>query len=289
MNTTLPITLPAQKLAEIEAIKEVIKEFVNPDMIILYGSYARGEFKDQVYIKDGIRYFYISDYDLIVVTNKTNIKEYELVEELNKRINARPDINFFMYDIAYFNRELLTGNFFFVPVYHEGVLLYDNGVSKLEVPKPLSIEQVRKNIESYYEFWMGNTETFFAHFHFDYELMLRGKSRSGMNAWFLFQSVESIYSTLLLVFMGIKPKLHNLYKYRQAVAAISEELNSVFADVKDSNERRLFDLLNRAYISGKYKMDFEVSVDDLKEISSRLDRMIQITDRLCIERIESFK
>lgn len=288
MNTQLP-KLPKDKLQEIEAIKQVITDFVDPDMIILYGSYARGEYKDQVYIKDGIRYFYISDYDIIVVTNKTNIKEYELAEELEKRIKARPDINFFMMDIDYVNRELATGNFFFVPMYHEGVLLYDNGQSILTEPKPLSIEQIRKNVEAYHKFWIGNAETFFAHFHFDYELMLKGKSRSGLNAWFLFQTVEAIYSTLLLVFMGIKPKLHNLYKYRKSVSAISEELNAIFPDVKDDNEKRLFDLLNRAYISGKYKMDFEVSIADLKEISQRLEKMIEITDRLSKERIESFK
>lgn len=289
MNIQLPSSLPEHKLKEIEAIKQVIAEFVDPDMIILYGSYARGEYKDQVYMKDGIRYFYISDYDLIIVTNKTNIKEYELANELEKRISARPDINFFMYDIDYVNKELVTGNFFFVPVFFEGVILYNNGKSILEKPKPLSIEQIKENISNYYDFWMGNANSFFAHFHFDYELMLQGKSRSGMNAWYLFQTIESIYSVLLLVFMGIKPKLHNLYKYRRSVNMISDELNTIFPEVRDRNERRLFDLLNRAYISGKYKMDFEVSLEDLKEISSRLEKMIKITDCLCTERIESFK
>lgn len=287
MNTKLPVSLPAHKLKEIEAIKEVVTEFVNPDMIILYGSYARGEFKDQVYIKDGIRYFYISDYDLIIVTNKTNIKEYELANELEKRISARPDINFFMYDIKYLNQELKTGNFFFVPVYFEGVLLYDNGKSKLTIPQPLSIEQIRENITKYYKFWIGNTNRFYKHYIVDFEDLMIGESRSGLTLWFLFQTIESIYSTLQLVFMGIKPKLHNLYKYRRSVSGISEELNAIFPDVKDSNEKRMFDLLNRAYISGKYKMDFEVSIEDLKEISSRLEKMIEITDRLCIERIDS--
>ncbi|MCS3553156.1 MULTISPECIES: nucleotidyltransferase domain-containing protein [unclassified Sphingobacterium] len=289
MNTQLPTTLPEHKLKEIEAIKQVISDFVSPDLIILYGSYARGNYKDQVYVKDGIRYFYISDYDLIVITNKTNIKEYQLAEELERRIKSRPDINFFMYDIDYFNRELSTGNFFFVPVYYEGILLHDNANSKLVEPTPLSIEQIRINIESNYKFWIGNANTFYAHFHFDYDLMLQGKSRSGMNAWFLFQTVESIYSALLLVFMGIKPKLHNLYKYRNAVNSISSDLNLIFPEVKDSNERRLFDLLNRAYISGKYKLDFEVDLQDIQEISHRLEKMLAITDRLCKERIESLK
>lgn len=287
MNTKLPVSLPAHKLKEIEAIKEVVTEFVDPDMIILYGSYARGEFKDQVYIKDGIRYFYISDYDLIIVTNKTNIKEYELANELEKRISARPDINFFMYDIKYLNQELKTGNFFFVPVYFEGVMLYDNGKSKLITPQPLSIEQIRENITKYYEFWISNTEEFYETALQKLEKTINGKTRSGLTLWFLFQTIESVYSTLQLVFMGIKPKLHNLYKYRRSVSAISEEFNSIFPDVKDSNERRMFDLLNRAYIAGKYNMDFEVSIEDLKEISTRLESMIEIADRLCVERIES--
>ena len=289
MNTQLPASLPEHKLKEIEAIKQVIAEFVDPDMIILYGSYARGEHKDQIYMKDGIRYFYISDYDLIVVTNKTNIKEYELANELEKRISARPDINFFMYDIDYVNKELVTGNFFFVPVYFEGVILYNNGNSILKKPKPLSIEQIKKNISSYYDFWIGNTNEFYETALEKLEKTINGKTRSGLTLWFLFQTLESIYSALLLVFMGIKPKLHNLYKYRRSVNMISAELNAIFPEVKDSNERRLFDVLNRAYISGKYKMDFEVSLEDLKEISSRLARMIKITDRLCMERIESFQ
>jgi len=61
MNTQLP-KLPKKKLEEIEAIKQVIVDFVNPDKIILYGSYAKGKFVEHVYIKNGIRQFYISDH-----------------------------------------------------------------------------------------------------------------------------------------------------------------------------------------------------------------------------------
>lgn len=289
MNQDLPSSLPEHKRIEIEAIKQVIIDFVDPDMIILYGSYARGEYKDQVYMKDGIRYFYISDYDLIVITDKTKIKEYQLTDELEKRIKARPDINFFMYDIDYFNRELSTGNYFFVPVYYEGVVLYDKGNSKLIEPQPLSIEQIRKNAHEAYEFWIWNTKDFYELFESQYQKFIVGKSRSGLSAWLLFQVVESLYSAVLLVFMGIKPKLHNLNKYRKSVNSISKELNDIFPDIKDSNERRIFDLLNRAYINGKYKKEFEVSRADIDEIASRVVKMTEIVERLCLERIEKLK
>lgn len=288
MNTELP-DLPEHKLKEIEAIKQVIVDFVDPDKIILYGSYAKGDYVEQVYIRDGIRYFYISDYDLIVITDKTDVKEYELANELEKRLKTRPDINFFMYDISFFNEGLRTGNYFFVPVYYGGVSLYDTGKTQLIEPGPLSIEQIRLNAQAYYDFWMKNSVRFYKHSQVDLEDLLNGESRSGLTLWFLFQTIESIYSTMLLVFMGIKPKLHNLNKYRKSVNALSEELNNIFPDIKDSNERRLFDLLNRAYIGGKYKMDFDVDLTDLKEINERLGRMMDITKKLCLKRIEELK
>src|SRR5690606_815275 len=193
MNTQLP-KLPEEKLKEIEAIKQVIVDFVNPDKIILYGSYAKGKYVEQVYIRDGIKYFYISDYDLIVVTDNTQVKEYELANELEARIKSRPDINFFMYDIKFLNQELKNGNYFFVPVYYGGVLLYDKGDTELVEPGPLSMEQIRKNAQTYYDFWMGNSISFYKHTQVDMEYLLNGESRSGLTLWFLFQTIESLYS-----------------------------------------------------------------------------------------------
>lgn len=289
MNERLPESLSEQKVKEIKTITDVIIDFLDPDMIILYGSYAKGEFKDHVYIKDGIRCFYISDYDLIILTSKTDVKEYQLAEELEKRIHARPDINFFMYDIDFLNKELLSGNYFFVPVYHQGVVLYDNKKSKLVTPKPLTIEQIRENAQGYYDFWMDNSREFYETSLGKLEKSRQRETRNGLTLWFLFQTIESLYSAILLVFMGIKPKLHNLRKYRKSVNAISKELNAIFPDSKDREERRLFDLLNRAYIGGKYKMDFEVELNDLEVISQRLAGMITIVDELCQTRIQELK
>ncbi|MDM8174103.1 nucleotidyltransferase domain-containing protein [Olivibacter sp. 47] len=289
MKKKLPDNLPEAKKTEIAQIVEVIKEFVNPDKIVLYGSYATGKYVEQVYIKEGIRYFYISDYDLIVITDKTEIKEYELANELEKRLKTKPDINFFMYDIKYLNNGLKTGNYFFIPVYKYGVLLYDAGKTKLVKPGPLSKEQIYKNAKSYYDFWVINSQRFYKHAQVELADALKGETRPSLVLWFLFQTIESLYSTLLLVFMGDKPKLHNLNKYRRSVSSLSEELNAIFPDIKDSYERRLFDLLNRAYIGGKYKMDFEVDIEDVQELNIRIAKMIEITKKICMQRIQELE
>jgi len=289
MKKKLPENLPESKKSEITQIIEVIKEFVNPDKIILYGSYAKGKYVEQVYIEEGIRYFYISDYDLVVITDNTKVKEYELANELERRLKTKPDINFFMYDIKYFNNGLKTGNYFFVPVYKYGVLLYDEGITKLIKPGPLSKEQIYLNAKSYYDFWIKNSQRFYKHAQVELVDALNGETRPSLALWFLFQTIESLYSTLLLVFMGDKPKLHNLNKYRRSVSSFSKELNAIFPDIKDSYERRLFDLLNRAYIGGKYKMDFEVTIEDVQELNTRIANMIEITKKICVQRIKDLK
>jgi len=62
MNTKLP-DLPENKLKEIETIKQVIVDFVDPDKIILYGSYAKGKYVEQVYIRDGNKNYRPSGYE----------------------------------------------------------------------------------------------------------------------------------------------------------------------------------------------------------------------------------
>ncbi len=290
METELP-DLPAHKLKEIEAIKKVIIDFVNPDKIILYGSYAKDTYQNDSYIKNGVKYYYISDYDLIIVTDKTDIKEFELENELESRIKIRPDINFFMEDIDHINFLLKKGDYFMVPVYHEGILLYDAGKTVLAEPVSISLKQVWENSLEYYNFWMPRAEHY-------YDLVQYGLSKTdldntklGLSAWLLFHTAEALYSTILLVYTGNKPKLHNLLKYRRSVKGYSEELDAVFPTKyrRDSYERDLFDLLNRAYIGGKYKKEYEISLREVQELNKRISIMIKVTKKMCLERIENYR
>ena len=78
MKTSLS-HLPQQKREEITAIAETLRLMVEPEMIILFGSYSRGDWQEDVYIEDNITYTYNSDFDLLVVvkdeTKRTRKKE----------------------------------------------------------------------------------------------------------------------------------------------------------------------------------------------------------------------
>ena len=74
MKTSLSY-LPKIKQDQILQVVDIIKEVVNPEKIILFGSYAKDSYVEHRYQgKDGILYEYISDYDFLVVTKNTDIR-----------------------------------------------------------------------------------------------------------------------------------------------------------------------------------------------------------------------
>ena len=63
--------LPEHKQGELKAIVQaLIPRFAEIEMVILFGSYARGEQVDDIYAENGNTYSYRSDYDSLIVMSK---------------------------------------------------------------------------------------------------------------------------------------------------------------------------------------------------------------------------
>ena len=60
--------LPRHKRDELKLIVEKIQSSIQPEMIILYGSYARGDYKEQKDLAPARKSGHVSDYDILVVT-----------------------------------------------------------------------------------------------------------------------------------------------------------------------------------------------------------------------------
>lgn len=70
MKTSLA-HLPEDKKSQVLELKDlIIKKVPNADKIILFGSYASGDWVEDRYTENGIRYDYISDLDVLIVTNE---------------------------------------------------------------------------------------------------------------------------------------------------------------------------------------------------------------------------
>jgi HEPN domain-containing protein len=104
----------------------------------------------------------------------------------------------------------------------------------------------------------------------------------------LHQAAESLYYSVLLVFTDYKPKLHNLWKLRKKTKPYSEELFSIFNAEMNKHDNHLFDLLKRGYIDARYREDYSISENELKDLISKVALMVPIVERICKEKINSF-
>jgi len=63
------IHLPQYKRDELKRIVKIIRrQFPSAHMIVLFGSYARGQWVEHTYTEGHITYEYISDFDILVLT-----------------------------------------------------------------------------------------------------------------------------------------------------------------------------------------------------------------------------
>jgi len=283
MKTSLS-HLPQTKQEQILQIVEIIKEVAAPEKIILFGSYAKGNYVEHKYIgRDGILYEYLSDYDFLVVTNENKIKEYELDDIVRSRTQQfRTPVNLQIHEIDYINEGLEFGQYFFADIIKEGVLLFDTSIVQFREPKILTPQELKQVSQRYFDIWFSGGDDFLE----SVEIFL-DKNKLKLGAFMLHQSAESFYYATLLVFTGYKPKTHNLLKLRKQAKQLSEELFLVYPIESSNVEKHLFDLLKRGYVDARYKQDYEITKEELISLVDHVNKMKEIVEKICIGKINS--
>ena len=121
MKTALDF-LPRHKQDQIMMITDIIREAAEPEMIILFGSYAKGTYVEHRYVGgDGILYEYVSDFDFLVVVKQHTITLSDLEDIVHRKIHfLDPPVNIEMHDIEYINEGLRFGQYFFTDIVREG-------------------------------------------------------------------------------------------------------------------------------------------------------------------------
>lgn len=277
--------LPEHKQAEIKRIADIIKDVVNPEMIILFGSYAKGTFVEHTYTnKEGTRYDYISDYDFLVVTrNNVDNAASQESQIVNIADQYNPSVNLEIHDVEYIDKGLEIGEYFFVDIIKEGIVLYDSGRVVFAEPRELSFFEKREKAERYFDVWFPQGNEFILGSQF-----FAARKNFKLAAFNLHQAAENLYCTVLLVFTSYKPKTHNLWKLRAKAKPYSEALYTVFYAENDKNEKKLFELLKRGYLDARYRIpDYDITEDELNTLIIRVLNMARIIEELCKSHIKA--
>ena len=278
--------LPQSKQEELNLLTDVLSAFKEVEMVILFGSYARGNWTEDQYVEKGITYEYRSDYDILVVLTHEDLKQKFRIEdkvkaELTSAGKVKTPVSLIFHGIKHLNNALTIGNYFFKDIKEEGRVLYDSEKFRLTTPKKLTPEQYQLKAQEYFLQWFGSANEFIYYFRTGFD-----KGNYHTAAFQLHQATERYYTTILLVFTDYRPKDHNLETLGIKVEMCDKRF-AVFPQTTDE-EKRLFELLKRAYIDARYKMDeYTITKSALEYLADKVNRLKELTDRICREKIQS--
>jgi len=286
MKTSLE-HLPEHKQQELQAIAELIKKAYKVEMIILFGSYARGNWVEDIHNENGTIVEYESDYDLLVIltyedyTTQLGI-EKKLKENLLSNHKVETPVSLIFHGIKQVNRELREGNYFFSDIKKEGILLYNSEKYKLAERKELTSEEIKQKATNHFEQWFESANNFYTSFEDSFK-----REHLKEAAFLLHQATERYYVTILLVFTDYRPKQHNLEILGQQAETLDKRFKAAFPKTT-AEEKHLFELLKRAYIDARYKMkEYNISKEELEYLSKRVKLLKELTEKICKEKMES--
>ena len=294
--------LPSDKISDLETITQRIVETGLAEIVILYGSYARGTYKDdRNYVIEGQYYVHRrSDYDLLVVIDQPNEKReverfYQAFadpvfmggseKQIRKALREIDlPVQILVEQITGINQKLESKQYFFADIKREGIELYNSGKHTLsDFPEHISPTIRRKYAEDHFEQWFKKAKNFLK-----IAVFCKKEEDYSESAFMLEQVVEMCYKCIALVYTHYTKDEHDLFKLRSQVEKYEPLAKAVFPLETDEQEG-LFDKLNLCYIGTRYIAGFIVEKEEIDLWKPEVDKLIDLTEQTCKIKIESLK
>lgn len=295
--------LPFAKQRELERVVQILfKEFGDATAIatstwkkqarilkiILYGSYARGNWVDEPHTAKG----YQSDFDLLVIVNHEKLTdrvefwstaEDRLNRELAITRSLKTPVNFIVHTLGEVNAGLSEGRYFFMDIARDGIALYQSDDTDLPEPQPKTPAQALALAREYFEEWLPSAGEFY------------GSAQHSINqgwlkkaAFDLHQATERYYHCVLLVCTFYTPHVHNLGFLRTQAERIDMRLVEVWPR-ETKAERARFEKLKEAYVKARYSKHYRISEEELAWLGERVEALGHVVEVICTEHIEALE
>ena len=289
--------LPPRKQVELRRVVEVIRESFAEAVstrraerlkngkilkIILYGSYARGD-----WVHDPVgRYF--SDFDLLIVVDHEDLTDGEFWHDAENKLMPgetliRTPVSLIVHSLADVNEQLDRGRYFWADIAREGIVLFDTPGAKLNKPADLKAKAALEEAEQHFEKWMTSATG-----AQDIARLSIETNQPNWAAFMLHQTAEHLYHSVLLVVTLYSGKAHNLAFLRKKCEAIDARLAEAWPR-ETKFERRCFELLREAYVKARYSKHYKISAEELAWLTQRVEVLRGLATTVCEERLAQLR
>ncbi|MEI2298729.1 nucleotidyltransferase and HEPN domain-containing protein [Ensifer sp. MJa1] len=286
--------LPEKKQRELARVVEIIHEEFTDALeggsadfkkrgrilkIILFGSYARGTFVDEPHTMKGYR----SDYDVLVIVNSKKLAEPEYWDKATDRLmwdkGVSTPVGLIVHGAREVNNFLADGQYFFVDMLREGIVLYELDSRPLAEPKRLSPAEAFRVANEHFERQRASAKYFCQLAR--YAMSDEQRNHAAFN---LHQAVETAYSCLLLTLTNYSPPSHNLKFLR----GLAEDRDQRLVEAWPRDQHRFtawYNVLNEAYVKARYSKHFEITDEGLGWLLERTEHLLRLVETICQERL----
>ena len=278
MNNSLEY-LPQHKRDDLRRLTEKIREMCDDvEMIVLYGSYARGDYKEEEDLAPDRKSGDVSDYDILVVTTeKDTVRNgylWEKVKEALRTLDLSAWPQLIVHDRWYLAKVLKRKHYFFNDIFVEGIALYDSGVFVPNIREKLTPEERREAAQEHFDHWFESAKEYYQKFVYAFSQHYKTA------AFDLQQAAECAYKALLLVYTNYTPYNHYLMWHDEAIQDVISDLPDFFPRATQEEEDR-FKNFDRAYIGARYDPKYQISEADLRYFAQRVELLMSETESRC--------
>lgn len=277
--------LPDHKQVELQKILTAIQKVVSAEIVILFGSYARNQWVEDKYDDGSFRYQ--SDFDiLVIVDTKSEFAQSKFERDIEDAIDLDKTIStpvsILVHDIAFINRRLNKAQYFFTDIKKEGIVLYDSEQCELNESRELLPEERKKLAQEDFDYYFEKAEKY----NKAYEFMF-GEGNYNEAAFLLHQVTERLFTAILLVYTRYKPNTHDLKMLRKLVNSLDHRFPLIFP-LEDPEQKRLFQLLRKAYVDARYKRSYRITKDELASLYNKVGELWDKGKLFCQDKINGF-
>jgi HEPN domain-containing protein len=257
---------------ETERITSLVLEHVSPQAIFLLGSSKSFTNTTTVFSYDTPTCCYTSHYYILALIKKEEEHALNSVQDkIENNLQHSIPTTAIVLSTAAFLAWLGKGHPFAVTILKKAEILYQSASIIFPMPSAVNEQKQKENNESLFTQAKNKTEGFLASAELH---KIRQEYR--LSAFMLHQAAEQSLRALLAIHTGLRINTHSIDKLLRYCSMFCDRLPHLFE--KSEKGKKLYSLLNKAYIHTRYKDDYSINYEELNALTEKVKIMKQLLE-----------
>ncbi len=253
-----------------QQLVDIILKACAVEKIYLLGSTLLTRRTESIFIPDAPSYRQVGRYYLLVIINSEQ-GHNQVQDTIENNCQHFIPVTAVVLSEERFEEWLLEGHAFTYAVYSKAVLLHgEKETHHLSVTTKDEAATQKEN-NAVYTAGLNKVEEFLAGAD-----LYRIREQNKMCAFMLHQATEQALHTILQLKTGLRVVTHNLDKLYRYCCMVCYQLPEILLGNNKENDKRLFNLLQKAYIDTRYKSDYNINTIDLIALTDILRRLNEV-------------